>query len=318
MTVNYVSSEAASYTAELMQIGKTETPFLSMIGGLNGGQRTNSFIFPMVSTFNVGSASEQVGISENDSVDGVAATSVTRSQTQNTCEIHLEAIRTSYKREATLGQLSPLADSGDGLANVSNNISSELDFQLMVKLKKLALSIEWSMLNGTYHASTGEGDAAKMGGITSFVPGANTVDASNADISKALIDTLMRQMADAGSQPTIPVLFCSMLQKQRISEIYGYVPESRNVGGMDIQVIQNEFMHNLGIVWCPQLVASTILIADVAECHPVFNVVPGRPSVFYESKPQVGASTGGMLYAQPSINIGSAERHGKITNLSTS
>jgi len=318
MTVAYVNSEAASYTAELMQIGKTETPFLSMIGGLNGGQRTNSFIFPMISTYDVGDADHQTGITENDSVDGIAATSTDRLQTQNTCEIHQYSVRTSYKREATLGQLKALADSGDGLANVSSNVSSELDFQIMIKLKKMALDIEWSMLNGTYTASTGVAVAAKMGGITSFVPVANTVDASSADISKALIDTLMRQMADAGSQPTMPVLFCSMLQKQRISEIYGFVPESRTVGGMDIQVIQNEFMSNLGIVWSPQLTASTLLIADVAECQPVFNVVPGKPSIFYEEKAQAGASTGGMLYGMVGLNIGSAERHGKITNLSTS
>ncbi len=317
MTVSYVNSEAASYTAELMQIGKTETPFLSMIGGLNGGQRTNSFIYPMVSTYDVGDADNQTGITENDSVDGIAATSTDRLQTQNTCEIHQYSVRTSYKREATLGQLTALADSGDGLANVSSNVSSELDFQIMIKLKKMALDIEWSMLNGTYHASTGVADAAKMGGITSFVPGGNTVDASNADISKALIDTLMRQMADAGSKPTTPVLFCSMLQKQRLSEIYGFVPESRTVGGMDIQMIQTDFL-NLGIVWCPQLIASTLLIADVAECQPVFNVVPGKPSIFYEEKAQSGASTGGMLYGMVGLNIGSAERHGKITNLSTS
>ena len=314
MTVAYVNSEVASYTAELMQIGKTSTPFLSMIGG--SVQKTDSFIFPMVSTYDVGAADEQTGISENESVDGVAATETTRAQNQNTCEIHQYAVRTSYKREATLGQLTALTDSGDGQANVSNNVSKELDFQIMVKLKKMALDMEWSWLNGTYHSSSGVGDAAKTGGITSFA--GNEVAAGSANISKALIDQLMRTMADAGSQPTNPVLFCSMLQKQRISEIYGYVPESRTVGGMNIQMIQNEYLTDLGIVWCPQLLASTILVADIAECHPVFNVVPGKPSLFYEEKSQAGASTGGMLFCMAGVNIGSAERHGIITGLSTS
>ncbi|MEA1928238.1 MAG: DUF5309 family protein, partial [Candidatus Auribacterota bacterium] len=190
-------------------------------------------------------------------------------------------------------------------------------FQIMAHLKQIAKDVEYSMLNGTRAYGTNITTAAKMGGITEFCPVANTVDASSADISKTLINTLLRQMADNGAEFNTPVMLCSMLQRQRISEIYGFVPESRNVGGLNIMYLESEACE-FGIVWCPQLASSTILLADIAQCAPVFCPVPGKGHLFYEAKEKTGASEGGQIYGQIGLNVGNVENHGKITNVSTS
>jgi len=308
----FSDSHDNSYVAELIQIGQERTPFLTIMGDISGGgQSTDSFQFPMTSPWELGSG-VQPSITETESVAGQTATRFDRTQNYNTCEIHQFAVQTSYKRKSTMGQLT-----GINLANRRANVQDETAFQIMAHLKQMSKNVEYSMLNGTRVYATDNTTAATMGGITSFVPAANTVDASTADISKALVDQLVRQMADEGSAFNTPILFCSMLQKQRISEIYGYVPEHRNVGGLNIQYLETDAV-SFGIVWCPQLVASTILLADMAQCSPVFCPVPGKGHLFYEEKTQAGASEGGMLYGQIGLSVGDVTDHGKIINVSTS
>ena len=64
-------------------------------------------------------------------------------------------------------------------------------------------------------------------------------------------------MAAAGSVFVNPVVFVNAFQKQKISDIYGYAPESRNVGGLNIQQIETDFAQ-LGIVWAPRMPTDTL------------------------------------------------------------
>ena len=86
---------------------------------------------------------------------------------------------------------------------------------------------------------------------------------------------------------------------------------------MDIKQIETDFAM-LGVVWAPQMVTSTLLIADLAFCSPVFLPVPEKGVLFYEELARTGASEKGQIYGQMGLDYGPEEYHGKITSLSTS
>ena len=124
-------------------------------------------------------------------------------------------------------------------------------------------------------------------------------------------------MAGNGAEFVEPVIFCNAFQKQKISDIYGYAPQDRNVGGYNINQIETDFAQ-LGIVWCPQMTTSTLLIADLAFCAPVFLPVPEKGVLFYEELSKTGASERGQVYGQIGLDYGPEEYHGKITGTATS
>jgi hypothetical protein len=145
----------------------------------------------------------------------------------------------------------------------------------------------------------------------------NTVDAAAAGLSKSLIDQLLRTMAGNGAEFINPVVFVNAYQKQKISDIYGYAPEDRNVGGFNIKQVETDFAI-LGIVWAPNIPTSTLLIADLSICSPVFLPVPEKGVLFYEELSKTGAAEKGQIYGQIGLDYGPEEYHGTITNLATS
>ena len=300
-----------NYSSELFLIGEKKTPFLEMIGGLsNGGQTSQSFEFPMISSWEL-DAGSQPAITEAASVAGQTETAYARAQTKNTVQIFQEAINISYVKQSTMGNLSGL-----NLANASNAVANEKDFQIMAHLKQIAKDVDYAFLNGVQQFATATNVAAKTGGLTSLVPTANKVNAGNADITKDMIDAMLRQMADNGAIFNTPILLCSMLQKQRISTIYGYAPTDRKVGGVAIDMVETDATE-FGIVWTPQLDSSKVVLVDAAYCSPVFCPVPGKGVLFYEDKDKPGASEGGQLYGQIGLNVGDVNNHGMIYGLTT-
>ena len=132
-----------------------------------------------------------------------------------------------------------------------------------------------------------------------------------------MIDNLLRTMAGNGADFINPVIFCNAYQKQKLSDIYGYAPQDRNVGGYNINQIETDFAV-LGVVWAPQVPAATLSIIDLAVCSPVFLPVPEKGVLFYEELSKTGAAEKGQIYGQMGIDYGPEEYHGKITSLATS
>ena len=142
---------------------------------------------------------------------------------------------------------------------------------------QIALDVDYTFLNGAYQQATAANVAAKTCGIITAAT-TNTVNAASATLSKALLDQLLRTMAANGAEFVNTVIFVNAFQKQKISDIYGYAPQDRNVGGYNIKQIETDFAV-LGIVWAPNVPAATLLIADLAFCSPVFSAACA-PSLF--------------------------------------
>lgn len=306
-----------NYTGELYLIGANKTPFLNMIGGLQGNRvRTVAdFQFPLAQPWALESPS-QPAITETASLTAPTPLTYVRGQDVNTCQIWQRQVSVSYAKQSVTGAV--VADPTTGLVDITDNqpVQNEKDFQINAHMRQLAVDIDYTFLNGTYAQATSAAVAARTRGIiTSCVT--NTVDASAAALSKPLVDALLLEMANTGSEFLNPVIFVGGFQKQAITNVYGYAPEDRNVGGVNIKQIETDFAI-LGIVWSPNIPAATLLIADVAFCAPVFLPVPEKGVLFYEELSKTGASENGQIYGQVGLDYGPEEMHGTLTNLATS
>ena len=305
-----------NYTGELFMIGANQTPFLNMIGGLQGNRIkvVAGFQFPLAQPWALESAS-QPAITETASLTAPDPWTYVRGQDVNTCQIWQRQVSVSYAKQSVVGQVSADATTGVDITD-EQPVSNERDFQIMAHMRQLSLNIDYTFLNGAYQQATDADTAAKSRGVITAAT-TNTVDASSATLSKALVDQLLRTMAGNGSEFLNPVVFVNAFQKQKLSDIYGYAPEDRNVGGYNIKQIETDFAV-LGIVWAPNVPAATLLIADLAVCAPVFLPVPDKGVLFYEELSKTGASEKGQIYGQIGIDYGPEEYHGTITDLATS
>jgi len=305
-----------NYTGELFLIGANQTPFLNMIGGLQGSmiRVVNDFQFSLAQPWALETAA-QPAITETASMTAPNPWTYVRGQDVNTCQIFHQAVTVSYAKQSVGGQIT--ADPTTGLVDRTEvqPVQNELDFQIAAHMRQISVNTEYTFLNGAYQQATSAAVAAKCRGIIAACS-TNTVNASSAALSKLLVDQLLRTMAGNGAEFSNPVMFVNALNKQRISEIYGYAPQDRNVGGVNISQIETDFAM-LGVVWAPYVPAATLLIADMAYCSPVFLPVPGKGVLFYEELSKTGAAEKGQIYGQIGLDYGAEEYHGTITSLAT-
>jgi hypothetical protein len=306
-----------NYTGELFLIGANQTPFLNMVGGLQGNtiRTVGDFQYPLAQPFALEAAS-QPAITETDSLTAPNPWTYVRGQDVNTVQIFQRQVSVSYAKQSVTGQVT--ADPTTGLIDLGDNqpVQNERDFQISAHMRQLSVNIDYTFLNGQYAQATAANVAAKSRGIITAAT-TNTVNASSAQLDKALIDQLLRTMATNGSEFVNPVIFVNAYQKQKITNVYGYAPEDRNIGGLNIKQIETDFAV-LGIVWAPNVPAATLLIADLSVCAPVFLPVPEKGVLFYEELSKTGASEKGQIYGQIGLDYGPEEYHGTITNLATS
>jgi hypothetical protein len=305
-----------NYTGELFLIGQNKTPFLNMIGGLQGGniKIANGFQFPLAQPWALESAA-QPAVTETASLTAPNPWTYVRAQDVNTTQIFHRSVSVSYAKQAVTGVIT--ADATTKLALIDDQpVTNERDFQIAAHMRQIAVNADYTFLNGAYQQATSAAVAAKTRGVITACS-TNAVAASSADLSKPLIDELLRTMAATGSEMVTPVIFVNALQKQRVSDIYGYAPEDRNIGGYNIKQIETDFAQ-VGVVYAPNVPTDTLAIIDLAFCAPVFTPVPEKGVLFYEELAKTGASERGQIYGHIGIDYGPEEMHGKITGLSTS
>jgi hypothetical protein len=304
-----------NYSGELFTASPTQTPLLSMIGGLTGGMMSQNDEFATGVLYEFPTP-EQPEISETASETAPSSTALVRAQETNVTQIFQETVAVTYAKMANSGKLS-----GINSANQDANPPSELDWQITQRLIKIARDVEYTFINGVYQKATSANVANKTRGLVELCSTGTTVAAANAELSTALLKELYKAMADGGAAFDNMVLFCNSTQKQKITELYekqvGYnTPATRNVGGMNITEIETDFFR-MGVVYDSFVPADTILIADVAHIAPVFQEVPDKGVLFLEDLSKTGAAEKKQIYGQIGLAHGPAFLHGTITGLAT-
>ncbi|MGF9714986.1 SU10 major capsid protein [Paenibacillus naphthalenovorans] len=299
-----------NYAGELFTSDAEQTPFLTMIGGLtDGGLQTANFEFPTDSQYSYPAAT-QPAITETASLTAPTAISYVRDQSKNVTQIFHEKVSVSYAKMSNGGRLS-----GINTAGASNNVITEKDFQISRALGKIARDVEYTFLNGTYQIATSASVANKTRGMYNAV--GSTVEAAGAQLSKGLLQQLFRTMYSNGAIFSNMVLWVNAYQKQKISDIYGYAPTDRNVGGVNIKQIETDF-GNIGVMLNRFNDTDKIGAFEMSVVAPVFQPVPGKGNFFYEELSKNGAAEEGQLYGQIGLDHGPVFMHGSITGLATS
>lgn len=307
-----------NYAGELFTADPTQTPFLSMIGGLTGGKQTDNFEFPTAVMYDFPEAA-QPEISESASATAPAASHIARQQEKNVVQIHQEVIDLTYAKQSNSGRMSGLNTAGQ-----NPNPADEKAWQVQQKLIKIARDVEYSFLNGTYQVATAADVPNKTRGMLELCTSdaGTSIAAAGAELSKDMLDNLFREMAEHGAYFGKMVLFCGAYQKQMITKLYAKqfnanMQTVSNVGGMNITEIETDFF-KMGICWNRFMPKDAILIADMNHIAPVFQAVPGKGVLFEEELAKVGASDKIQIYGQIGLAHGPAFLHGAITGLATS
>ena len=304
----YTDREDLNYLGQLVLVGANQTPLLSMLGGMGSGKTSKSFEFPLAQPYSLTAAS-QPAISEADSVSSNTATTVTRGQEFNTVQIFQETVEVSHAKQSTTGEFAGIQVLGD------QPVMSEFDFQKNTQLEQIGVDLEFTMINGVYQSAATAATAAKTRGLITAIA-TNTIAAAGASLTKALMDQLFRTMATNGAKWKNVVILCNAFQKQALSDIYGFAPTDRMIGGVNVEEIIMDF-GRVAIAFDPQVATDDVIAVELDVCSLVFVPVANQIMTF-EMLAKTAASEKGQWYAQIGLDYGSEKQHGSLTGLSTS
>jgi hypothetical protein len=278
----------------------------------------------MTSSYDMEAAS-QPDISETASLTAPTPVSYVRINEKNVAQIFQTQVSLSYTKLSAADRLKRVEVSTSGFAYDEagvNPVADELAFQVQRNLDQIKMDMEYSFLNGTYELATDASGTFKTRGLITGST-TNTVAAGTVDITKVIMDSLFKEMADNGAfeQGGSFTIFCNSWNKQKLTAAYEYVPTDRFQGGSAINRIFTDF-GEMDIVYAPRVPATTIAVINPSKLSVVFQPVQGKPAgdnmVVLEPLAKTGASEKWQLYTQAGIDYGSSFFHGTVTGTTSS
>lgn len=152
-----------NFTGILHQLTPADTPFFSAIGGLSGGQQTNTTEFEWQTTDLRDASASRQALEGQDAPD---PTQRIRATAYNTVEIHQETVGVSYTKLAATGNLglfggsTPLRQTGQ-----TTPITDELDWQTRTMLVQMVRDIEKTFISGTFARPSNNAAPRKTRGL---------------------------------------------------------------------------------------------------------------------------------------------------------
>jgi len=295
-----------NFVGEMFGLSPTDTPFLAMSGGLTGGRPAVGKMFNW-QDYDLPTPAQPAIVEGADPVLDARV----RAERSNCVQIFQYGVKLSYTDLAARGQV---ANTVGELAN--QPVQNEMTFQLGLKIKTAKRDVEYSFLQGSYQYPTDNTTGRKTRGILAAVSTTN-VAASSAALASTHFDSLFQGMYDQGAPFENVILFMNSFQKLKTSGIYAYAPQSRNVGGVNIQSIETDF-GVIGVMLDRFMPTGTILAAEMSVVAPRFLPIPEKGHFFLEPLAKTGAAETAQLYGEIGLEYGPEIWHGKITGLATS
>lgn len=315
------------YVGALFASTPSDTPFLSAIGGLTGGEETLDTRFAVGSTYDLRAAGQNVRVEGADAPTGEARV---RTGGFNVVQIHQEAIEVSYTRQAIRGRMTAI---GGVAVPGTNGVSDEMAWQVETMLSQIARDVEYSFIRGTFadpaNNSTARGTRGLIEAITTNAVVADGGGGAPAALTQALVDELMQSAWEGGglAESEAATIMVGAFQKRALTQAYitdaRFRTQDRNVAGVNLQTIETDF-GRLNIMLNRYMPADTLLVVSMEQCAPVFLNIPpdrdGEPGgfLFVENLAKTGASRRKQIYGEVGLRYGNERKHGKITNLTTS
>ncbi|MFX1499422.1 MAG: DUF5309 family protein [Promethearchaeota archaeon] len=212
------------------------------------------------------------------------------------------------------------AASGMNVGATNNQVQNEMDFQIMTNMMGMASDLNVTCLSGSYQGAASAATAAKSRGLANAIS-TNTVAAGSVDLTTDHVNSALKQIFDSGGKFMNMMAVCNSFQRQALTALYSYVPQSRSEGGSKIDKIYTDFCE-LGIICDPNMTTSSIYFVDMMFVKLTFcpvKTADGRTVlILLEDKSTGGASFEKQIYFQAGLNYGPEEYHASITGLTTS
>ncbi|MFB8763834.1 SU10 major capsid protein [Nocardiopsis alba] len=322
--------DVPNYVGEIFEVSPSDTPLLSAIGGLTGGEQASATYFTWQGTdLRRGEDDRQ----RLEGADAPSAESRTRFNMYNVVEVHHESVGVTYTKLAATSQVAAVTprDHGAGLAGATQPVQDELGHQTTAALKSMALDIEASFLTGEF-ANPADNTAPRrtrgliqaIEGAADEIPGAeaNVIDAQGAAVTEDAVLDLMQMIWDAGGirEDETRTAIVNSTQKRALTRAMirerGYQEMARDVGGVNLSYIETDFGRlNLMLDrWAPR---DMIVVASLDELAPVFLPIPDRGFLFQEALPTSGSTVRTQLYGEIGLKYGLPIHHGLIKGLPT-
>lgn len=314
------ASDINNFQGELFRVGGQRTPFLSAMGGLNGGGKVIQSTFFQFQTAD----NATISSAPTEGTEGGAPTEYlgrNRGAYTQVTQIFHKGVKMSYTAMAAYNQQNVFdlaatgqnSSDGDGTLTADdklalfggNPIVDEMAEQLELALEKIAREVEYFSINGTFadgsHASDPVGDNRTFRGLSAHcaLNGGNkyfntSTEATGGTAKKLDWDAVaksLKTLYDANAPVKNPVLLVNSanlleLNKQLLSPQSGgttaaILPRDRNIGGVDIDTVVTPFGSiGLMVLDANILGDNDAFIVDMAYVSPIFTNIPGKGTVF--------------------------------------
>lgn len=306
-----------NFVGEVFGITPEDTPLLSAIGGLTGGEQTFStrFEWQFYDLRDADAARQRT-----EGADAPTAEERVRANGHNVVEIHQESVAVSYTRLAATQLLAT-----GGRSAGSNPITNEYAWQIEAALKQIARDIELSFITGTFQEPADNTTPRKTRGLLAAIT-TNVVVAPVApgnDLTEAmLLDMMQLAWTNGGLQESeTRTIMTGAFQRRALTKIFitdkNYREETRNVGGVSLSTIETDF-GRANIMLNRHMPADQVVAASLEDLAPVFLNIPGKGFLFVEPLAKTGAREESQIYGEVGLKYGNERKHAKITGLSTS
>lgn len=320
-----------NFVGELFKLSPLETPLLSMVGGLTGGQQTNSVKFTWQDTLHRAPALTHASRGRIEGDDAAYAVQ-SRSERVNVVEIFQYGVELTYTKQAATGLLGTAGLQSAPPAVVSQSIlgnqpvQNEMAWQLQIKVEQAALDCEISFLTGTLAYPT-DGGARQTQGIVGAITDVAKDAHQDTDFGvvapapvtgKILVNQMARHLYDNGAPMRNMVIMLGSASKLLVSSSFqegngNISPRSYNVFGVNVTDIETDF-GRFPVVLNRHVPAETVLFLELDVLAPVFMPIPGKGHFFLEPLAKSGSYDRQQLYGEIGLKYGPQGWHGKATN----
>jgi hypothetical protein len=302
-----------NFVGDLFNISPEDTPFLSAIGGLTGGQAVydKSWEWEYFDLRAPDLARQHV---EGDAAPTAAER--VRANASNVVEIHQEAVEVSYTRQA-------IANRGNysTTARGVSPIADELAWQMDQQLKQKARDIDYGFIAGTYASPGTNASPRKTRGLLEAIV-TNVVDMGGTVPTIEDINDLFQIAYQNGGlmEGETRTIITTPALRRHLTKIFlrdlGLDPLSRSVGGLKLIGITTDF-GDASIMVDRYMPAGQLVACSLEECMPRFLEIPGKGYFFWEPLAKTGASEKSQLYGEIGLQYGNEMKHAKLVDATT-
>jgi hypothetical protein len=260
----------------------------------------------MGSYYSLDNAAQNV-IDETASLTAGTPRFYARTSKENVVQISKYEIAVSDLREAATQQVVATEHIGDVVE------VSEFDRAASNVMDQMRADWEFTCLQGTYVARSIVTTGVAAGGLIDSTVGISTnkVNASSAALDITMIEELLETMAESGAPMSNLAIVVKPGYLNDISNLYGFAPQDRVVGGVAIKQIYSDF-GEIGIIWTNAAPANYLIIVDLAYCRPVVLPHKGGQDILLKEYMDGASAQKGYLEGYIGVDFFHESYHGYI------